>query len=369
MKNSVVSILLLISCLLLAACGGTEIDKNPTPIVWGEVSFFPASTERGSNKFILNNTRFSGYGRSGLIDRVIITPDETIVENINSNFYSAKKLILKGIKGNYQEAFTFLLSGQYRDVYRNGQRASLPDIHIASWESVDEKWTDRDLSITYANMSENDISFSGFRNCETEDIEIRIKGLPSGRIARASVKRLFLPADLDENPEKIVIDDLVLEDISVPQLKGAAKKASLDYEAGKLDFGVTDAAIPGAFLAEFGIPGAPEVIRGSMRGAGQVTNELVDCDADLSLDGLLDLSADLKGQMAAGGTDVLTFSLTDKGLINYLTDELKAQLAMLALFIPNGQQAVIGFLAKPGQTLSGTITYEDNNPDFKFELK
>lgn len=359
-------VLAAVLCCMLGACGGTEIEKNPAPIVWGQISFFPAIIERSHGKVVWNDVKFSGYGKSGTISKVIITDNETIVENINSDFYSAKRQTWKGVSGEYQEALEYLVSEKYQQAH---DLSTLPKVRVESYQAEDEAWKDSRNNVSMAQTSIKDLSFTGFSDWTSAKVKIQgYRELPVN-IGKASVGRLFLPDDFEDNPEGIILEKLNLEEITVPVLNIKMEKFYLDYKAPKLEFALNNASVPGATLALLGIPNAPEMIRGSMYGEGELQGNLVSAEANANFPELFQASAELRGAIAARYPEMLKFTLKDEGLLKYINNEQKSQLALLAMLVPNGQEAIIGFLSKPGQTLDGALDARGGTPDFKFTLK
>lgn len=370
-KMSRLAIFCAVLCLGLAllGCDRTEIDNNPVPIVWGGISFFPKSVEKSRDKTVYNNITFAGYGKKGTIDRVTVTRDEAQVENLVSDFYSSKKQIWQGASGEYKEALEFLMSDAYKQAYQSRSFTSMPKFSIASYKGEGDSWTTDDGRAISESVSVKNLHFIGQTDYEAKNVALKEKDSPDVRIASISLAKLELPEDVDAHPEKILLNDLQLNDLSIAQFDAKVKSIRLDYNDYKLKFGIDQASVPGKVLALLGVPNAPDMLEGSLNGQGQVRGQKFTADASLDLTGLLDATADITGSLTASKPDKLSFTLKDTGVLNYINNEMKGQLALMALFVPNGQAALLSFLAKPGQTLSGSISFKGGAPEFDFSVQ
>lgn len=361
--------MLLIMFLAIAGCDNTKIETNPAPIVWGEISFAPATIERSGSQTVWNNVAFSGYGQTGTIGKVTIRSDETIVENMETSFYSAKRQVWKNVTGDYRKALEYFMSGKYDDAYNSHDLTSLPKFKVGSYEAFDEKWINSDGVATDESMRMSDFSFFGLSGWEITALKIKTQDQPEIAIASASASKILIPEKLAEKLEETVIDNLVFNNIEVPQENIRIGKIYIDYQDAKLKAGVEKIAIPGEALDELGITNAPQMIEGSLMGQGQLLGDRLQADASLNLTGLLEMSADLAGLVRTATPENISFSITDTGVLKYLSDMQKTQLAMLAMLVPNSQEAIMGFLSKPGQTLAGSISFASGLPHFSFSLK
>lgn len=366
MKKIISSLLVVMATIALFACGGTEIEKNPAPIVWGDITFFPDTIERSRGKTVWNKVRFTGYGKSGTIEKVTITDDETVVDNINSDFYTAKKQVWKGVSGDYQQALAVIMNNSYKNP---AGMSGWPQFKVNSYTGTDETWKDNKNSISIASSKGKDISFRGYSSWECTDVAVNGYAQFPLKIAKVSVGKFFIPDNFEKTPKDLILKDFNLTDISVPGMNIKVQKCYVNYEQQKLKFALDDASVPGATLALAGITNAPEIIKGSIKGQGEVKDNFVNAEATADLPNLFDLSVELSSSLSARDPDLVKFVLKDDGVLNYLTNEQKSQLAMLALAVPNGQEAIIGFLTKPNQTLSGTIDLRNGRKDFSFSVR
>lgn len=88
----------------------------------------------------------------------------------------------------------------------------------------------------------------------------------------------------------------------------------------------------------------------------------------MTLKDLFDLGAELKGDIKSDQPESVNFVLKETGVFKYITQQQRAQLAMLSLFVPGAQEALVGFFSKPGQTISGSINFFGIMPEFQFKL-
>lgn len=349
--------------LVLSACGGTEIDKNPAPIVWGGITFTPSTIERSSGKTVWNNVRVSGYGKEATIERVTITGDETVVENLKSDFYSARKQIWKRVTGDYRQALELILSDG------NLARTDLPRMNVGFFRGEKESWSYDGASGQSESSQFEDLSLTGIKNYEAVNISVSGQEFPAVKLEKVSLAQIVIPENVKASPEQIVVKGLRLAGISVPQYEASAASFDFSYAGYKLDFALDKAAVPGKILEAFGIVKFPQMLEGSLAGNGEVANGAINAAAQLRLAGLLDLDANIAGRIADHDPDKISFALKDTGLLSYLTEQQKGQLMMLSFMVPNGQTTLLNFLSRPGQTLTGSIDFSGATPDFSFSVK
>lgn len=355
--------------MCLYACGGTEVIKNPEPIVWGEIKFAPETIEKSSAKTVWNNVNFSGYNKNGVIQKVIITDDEVVIENINSNFYKAASLKLGKVIGDYQNALAAIMSGKYEQAARDASFAQLPDVKIGSYIGGNEEFITSKGTVTSTSSNYKDVTFRGVGKGESEKIAILSRGDPEIRIEKFSCGKIFVPEDARDNPEGLILDSLHFFGISVPDINASINQINLNYGDRKFDAALKGIKVPSDSLRELNIQNFPEFLEGDLQAEGSLSGQKINLEASLDLDKLLDLSCDLVGTVSNDMPDSLNFTLADKGFLKLLTQEQKAQLAFLALFVPDGAEIAGQFLSRPGQTLKGNITFRNGTPQFNFKVQ
>lgn len=363
-----VGALLAIFCM----CGfmGGIIDNQPQPIVWGNITFTPTSLVKSPDQTVLNKVTFSGYGKKGTIEKITINKDETILENLTSDFYTAKKVVWKGYSGQYKEALEFYLSDGHKKVYQTHSISDLPKFNVEFYEANDSTIVlDKDAIMTIGYSSAHDVSFNGSSNTQASGITYISPGNPQVKVASATAAKFFVPDDVDENPEKIILSNFQTNGVAIPDIGAKIETILIDYDNSKLKFGIENASIPGAALAGLQIPDLPEVIQGSLNGEGQLNNNDFTADANLDITNLLSMKADISGNIKNDLPNELNFTLTDKGVISKISDQIKAQLMLGAVMVPNGQAALISFLARPDQTLTGSLKFSGGQPDFTFSVQ
>ncbi|MBD5607416.1 MAG: hypothetical protein HDQ93_01010 [Desulfovibrio sp.] len=356
-------------CFALFACGGPEIDKNPAPIVWGKITFAPTTVERSRDKTVYNNISFTGYGKQGMIERVTVEGDETIVENFSSSFYSSKREVFKNPGGDYKTAVEWFFSGGFEKAYAKHNFSSTPRYTLGAYEGEDISIKTSNGASTFASAKAKNIDPRGCEDGEIKNLVITPQRGYAVNIGSISIGKLFIPDDPDNNPGKIAIEGLRLDNIIAPQINAKIGKASADFKAPKFSFALDDVSIPGAFFASLDIPNAPAVVEGSLSGDGQLEGSVLNAKAALTLKDLFDLEAELRGDIKTDQPESIKFVLKETGAFKYITQQQRAQLAMLSLFVPGAQEALVGFFSKPGQTISGSVSFFGNIPEFKFKLK
>lgn len=364
--RSVAATLSAVLCVFLFACGGTEIIKDPAPIVWGNVTFKPQTIEKSSKQTVWNNVTVTAPRRKGTIAKVTIKSDETVVENIKLNDYSAVKQIFRGASGDYQTAAEIFFGGSSGSLKK---LRGIPRFSLKAYEAQDQVFRDGKEQINVVSMKCGAVSPASLNDFEAKNISFRQPQEPEIKVASMSFDKIAIPEDMDSHPEKLVLDDFRVRDLEVPLLNIKVDKVDVNYSGQKLDFGVLGVSVPGPVLAQLGLPDVTKTVTGSLKGEGQVKNSILNAKANLDLPDFVDVSADIQGNLNALEPENLNFSIKDRGLVNILPDEVKVQLLMGALLVPNAQQAIAGFLAKPKQTITGAVTFRSGRPDIQIKLK
>lgn len=357
-------------CVYLYACGGTEVIKNPQPIVWGNITFAPETIEKSSDKTVWNNVAITGYNQKGVIQKVTIKGDEVIIENINSDFYKANSLKLAKVSGDYQKALAFIMSGDYERSVEQGNFGNSPDVQIGSYSGQNEEFATNQGVVSIGKTNYSDMSFQGVGKGESENIVMHASDGSELKIEKASCGKVFVPKDFAENPEGLILDSIRVMGISAPDVNASIKSVSLDYANKKFSGAVNGIKVPSASLEELNIQNFPEFLEGDLQGEGSITGKIISLDASLELKKLLDATCDLTGNIDNSLPDSLNFTLRDTGILSLLTQEQKAQLGFLAIFVPDGAEILGQFLSRPGQTLQGKITFNDLGvPRFNFSVQ
>lgn len=360
-------------CLWLFAatalgCGGTEIDNSPPPIKWGETVFQPESTEKSRKQEVWNKVSFSGYGKKGTIGRVVISGNETLVENISMPGYAADKVILKGVSGDYKAAFNLCLSGSMEDFFIPQDQAAWPKVHIDYFSASNEKSAYGDSRVEVGQVESRDVSPGQIGRTEASDIVIR-EGGNVLKIKKIALNKVIVPEDVENDPEKLLIDHLELASISMSEMNASADKISVNYSNGSLQVSVAGASVSGAILAFAGISNPPEQISGSLDGSARIEKTRASAQASLDLRNLLELKFDMAAKRDGKNFERLNFTLKDLGAVSYLSDKTRAELVLLAAFVPGGSQAIIDFLSRPGQTLTGKVALVQGEEEFSFSVE
>lgn len=358
--------------LTFCMCGfmGGIIDSQPQPIVWGNITFTPASTVKSPDQTVMNKVTFSGYGKKGTIEKITINNNETILENITSDFYTAKRVTFRGYSGQYMEALEFYLSDGHKKIYQTHSISGIPKFNVEFYEAIDSTIIlDPSSIVTVAYSRSQDLSYNGMSNSEASDITLIYPGNPQIKIASASLTKCFIPDDVDKNPEKIVLSNFQANELSMPALEARIENINLDYDNSKLKFGIEKASVPSAILDELHIPNLPAMLQGSLNGEGQLDNNEFTANANLDLANLIAMKADISGNIKKDLPSSINFTITDKGIISSISEEMKSQLMMYTVMVPNGQAALVSFLAHPDQTLNGSITFSGSQPDFTFSVQ
>nr|MDE5831565.1 hypothetical protein [Desulfovibrio sp.] len=246
-----------------------------------------------------------------------------------------------------------------------------PDPEKAALENLkikDIQITERDGFCSAASVEAKELALNAARDAAVTKLAVSPSRGPSISVAEASVARLFIPENVENQPQKAIVEKLRIRDISAPQLGAKVEKADLDMGADSVSLLIDKASIPGAILKDFDIPTAPATIEGSLDAEGKIKNNILTAKAALNLKDLFNLGADIVGNIDDREPEKVNFVLRETGIFKYITQEQRARLAFLSLFVPGAQEALVGFLSRPGQTLSGSVTFEGRQPDFKFEL-
>lgn len=368
MKKFIAMPVLCIVMIFLYACGGTEIDNNPAPIVWGETTFQPKSIEKSRKQQVYNQVSFSGYGKTGMIEKVIVTPDQTVVENAQMPGYSAEKMVFKGISGNYQEAFNFYLSGRAETFFLQPDNEGAPKVHLKEFTASNERYEQQGTKVEIGNVKSRDLSIGSLGATEATGIIIREDGY-MGKIAKLSFNRIDVPEEIENNPENMLIDNLVVSDVSVPTLNLTIGGIRLNYAKNSLNTSIDNASAPGAILALVGITNPPANLNASFNGEAKINKQNIQAQAALDLKNLLDLKFDLTGSIDGRNFDRLNFTLKDLGALPYLSQKTISDLTLMGMFVPGGSDAIQKFLSRPGQTLTGSIVLVPGEEDYKFSVK
>ena len=368
MKKFIAIPVLCFVTLFISACGGTEIDNNPAPIVWGGTTFQPKSIEKSRKQQVYNQVSFSGYGKNGTIEKVVTTPDQTVVENIKMPGYSAEKVVFKGISGDFREAFNFYLSGRAETFFLQPDDGNVPRVHLDGFSASNETYQHNGARVEIGSVESRDLSIGKVGRTEAADIVVR-EGGHMAKIGRLAFNRVEVPEEIENNPENMLIDNLSISDISVPALNLTVEKIRLNYAENSLDTSIDNASAPGAILALVGITNPPAVLNASFSGSAKVSKKKIQAQAALDLKNLLDLKFDLTGSLDNRDFDRLNFTLKDLGALPYLSQKTVAELSMLGMFVPGGNEAIQKFLSRPGQTLTGSIVLVPGEEDFKFTVK
>lgn len=367
MKNFIIPALCA-AIIFLYGCGGAEIDNNPAPIVWGQTTFQPKSIEKSRKQQVYNQVSFSGYGKTGMIEKVVATPDQTILENVKMPGYSAERIVFKGISGDYQEAFNFYLSGRAETFFLQPDKGNAPKVHLDEFSASNEKYDNQDTRVEIGNVKSRDMSIGQLGATEATDIVVRESG-QTAKIARLAFNRLEAPEEIENNPENMLIDNLAISDISVPELNLTVENIRLNYAKNSLSTSIDNASAPGAILALIGISNPPPILNASFNGSAKIGKQNIQAQAALDLKNLLDLKFDITGSLDNRNFDRLNFTLRDLGALPYLSQKTISELSLMGMFVPGGNEAIQKFLSRPGQTLTGSIVLVPGEEDYRFSVR
>lgn len=344
-----------IAAFFLAACENTEIDNNPLPIIWGETSFFPKTVERGRGLEVWKDVTFAGHGISGTIDKVTIRPEETIVENIVANKFSAKKQVFRNVTGEAEKAFVFAANGGLREIDENTDFSRLPAFRIGAYDGQDAQWRNGNKKLVLSKIASTNFSFQSFGKSEIDDFAAIENDKPILAIKKISFDEIYIPNIPQNNGDKVIIDNFRLADLASSFASAKVGSGAFMLKNGAFKATVENASFAGSILKELNIPNAPAVINFAFTGDGTVKQNYVNAAAVLDVVNLFDAKADIASAIKTDRFDVLNFSLTDKGAIKYMDNKTRQGLGLLAMFVPEIGPYLVQFLTTPDQTISGTI--------------
>lgn len=352
--------------MLLVACGGTEIDKNPAPIVWDKVTLAPSVIERSPNGEVWRDVAVTGYGLNGTISLVTITPQETIAEDIAIDGYSAKKEIWRDVKGDYQKALNMFMA----TLASSGEAPTeAPDVTIGFHQAYDLK-VQKDGGVLQVGFTEaSDSTPNSCGKSKTDDLAVFVDGSPMFSAKTISVDKVYVPGDPEKDFAKIVVDGFVINEASCPYYGGKAERVCLDFANGEFKFAVDKFTAPSHFLGFTGLVDLPETLNASLAANGEYNDSGAEASATLYVDKLFDMKADgfVKNQTPIAAR--LNFQLKDIGAIDYLSEDSKEQLVLIAQMFPDGGEALAKFITTPGRILAGIIDITGNEKRYTFSVQ
>lgn len=362
-----------LAALLCACGGGTEIDNNPAPIAWGQLTFSPSSVEKSRSATVWNNVQVTSPGATGTIAKVTITDKETVVENIDLNgMYSAQKQIWRGASGDYKQALELFLSGKMPDGDDFDEMlANLPKFKIASYEGTGEKLVQGRTTVSVASSKLQNLSFFAFENLESSNLLFATSEPPEVSIGKISVKKFALTGDIEADPAALTLEGWTAENMAASGDGVEIKigKGNLNYKYPKANFGLEQVSIPGKVFEDLHIPNLPATINGSLAAEGEIKGTQYDASGALDIKDFFALKASVEGQVAAEIPHKVEFQLADTGLVKFLPADVKQQIQMLSVFITPNPAPISTFLGEPGKTLLGTIVMQGMNPQVQFSVK
>lgn len=357
--------LLLLFCL--TGFFGGEIDKNPKPIEWGGITLYPESVERSPNEMTLNKVKFTLDGDKGTIERIALKGDEVEIDHLTTADFTSQKMIIKGFQGKYQEGVEFFLSNGAFKTFNSSE--NVPDLKVAYYECAGNTMVVEDAIVNVEKLSGHDLSLQGVSQLKMAAIQIQKPGVPQIVIQEASVNKIILPADVENHPEQAIIRDFRLRGLAIPEMGARVENIDINYDNFTMKLDVEKATVPGEALKLLDISNPPTSVDANLQASAHLENEHLTARAHLDLINLLDCSAFVSGNFENSQPEKFDFTLVDKGIIPYISPELKAKLALGALMVPNGQAALASFLSRPNQTLEGAIDFQATPPNFSFSVK